>query len=324
MAAADRRTGSFLVARCRPVGAVPQPELSASRAAGLDSLGLRPQFRVKRHPPKIHLTDVPGRRRKDDALPSHRYSTPRYRPSAHALDTHSTGVHALVSDRVAGGATATMTPPLRVQVASPPPALPLSTGFADTLLDRIEARTMLDPASGSSATVTAAGQSSSTNDTYIQVSYTLNGQSATVLDEITVRDPSGLAIVTDSGTEQDYNCQANGLGNYTCGDQRFIQYEVTDQLGAVQVAGIPVSEDLAPGVNTCAVTPTPRGGQTDSSGEVSQPDQLVLCTSACSTGVCPPPGSCQLAVTQKWYANGILVRTNSLVYGCKSITVNGG
>jgi energy-converting hydrogenase Eha subunit C len=82
-------------------------------------------------------------------LPSHRYSTPRYRPSAHALDTHSTGVHALVSERAAGGATATLTP-LRVQMATPSPALPLSTGFADTLLGRIEARTMLDPASRSS------------------------------------------------------------------------------------------------------------------------------------------------------------------------------
>src|SRR6185437_3818769 len=148
-ATADGPIGSSLIARCRPVGAVPQPELSASREVGLDSLGLRPQSRVKCHPPKFHATDVPGRQRKDHALPSHRYSTPRYRPSAHALDTHSTGVHALVSERAAGGATATLTP-LRVQMATPSPALPLSTGFADTLLGRIEARTMLDPASRSS------------------------------------------------------------------------------------------------------------------------------------------------------------------------------
>ncbi|HEX6402476.1 MAG TPA: hypothetical protein VF003_04845 [Pseudonocardiaceae bacterium] len=85
-------------------------------------------------------------------MPSHRYSTPRYRPSAHALDTHTSGAHALVSDRAAGSATATMTP-LRVQVATPSPALPLSTGFVDTLLGRIEARTMLDPASRSSETM---------------------------------------------------------------------------------------------------------------------------------------------------------------------------
>ncbi|MBV8992224.1 MAG: hypothetical protein JO287_00640 [Pseudonocardiales bacterium] len=78
-------------------------------------------------------------------MPSHRYSTPRYRPSAHALDTHTSGVHALVSDRAAGSATATMTP-LRVQVATPSPALPLSAGFAESLLGRIEA---LDPASAS-------------------------------------------------------------------------------------------------------------------------------------------------------------------------------
>ena len=84
-------------------------------------------------------------------MPSHRYSTPRYRPSAHALDTHATGAHALVSDR-AGSATATMAP-LRVQVATPSPALPLNAGFADTLLGRIEVRTMLDPASRSSGSM---------------------------------------------------------------------------------------------------------------------------------------------------------------------------
>jgi hypothetical protein len=81
---------------------------------------------------------APGRRRKDDALPSHRYSTPRYRPSAHALDTSSTGVHALVPDRAASSATATLTR-LRVVETTSSPALPLDTGFAHTLLGRIEA-----------------------------------------------------------------------------------------------------------------------------------------------------------------------------------------
>ncbi|HKS51483.1 MAG TPA: hypothetical protein VJS67_06400 [Pseudonocardiaceae bacterium] len=70
-------------------------------------------------------------------MPSHRYSTPRYRPSAHALDTHSSGVHTLVADRAGSGATATMAP-LRVPVATPSPVLPLGPGFADTLLSRIE------------------------------------------------------------------------------------------------------------------------------------------------------------------------------------------
>lgn len=71
-------------------------------------------------------------------MPSHRYSTPRYRPSAHALDTRTLGVQALISGSATGGATATMTP-LRAPTITPPiPALPLSTGFADTLLRRIE------------------------------------------------------------------------------------------------------------------------------------------------------------------------------------------
>jgi hypothetical protein len=65
------------------------------------------------------------------ALPSHRYSTPRYRPSAHALDTRMLGA--------TGGATATMAPFRTSTIPSPSPALPLGSGFADSLLRRVEA-----------------------------------------------------------------------------------------------------------------------------------------------------------------------------------------
>ena len=117
-----------LWAQCR------KPALSAFWETGSDSLWLRPQLRVRCSP-----IEIPGRRRKDDALPSHRYSTPRYRPSAHALDTRSTGVHALVSDRAASSATATMMRLRIVETTASNPALPLDTGFAQTLLGRIEA-----------------------------------------------------------------------------------------------------------------------------------------------------------------------------------------
>lgn len=126
--------------------------------------------------------------------------------------------------------------------------------------------------------------------------------------------------MTDSGTEQDYNCP-NG---YACGDQRFIQYEVTDALGSVPVAGIPVTEAFTAGSNSCSgvpAMPAPGGGTTATDGEFNQPDHLLLCSPSCSTGQCPVPGSCQLSVTQRWYANGILVRTNALAYGCKNIAV---
>jgi hypothetical protein len=178
-------------------------------------------------------------------------------------------------------------------------------------------------ANGSSATVTAAGQSGSSGDTDVYVSYGFNGESAAEFQPTTVRDPSGLTVVSDSGTQQDYNCLQNGLANYTSGDQRFIQYEVTDGLGVVNVAGIPLTEAFTPGTNTCNAAMHTRGGATLADGEFNAPDQLVMCSNACSSGACPPPGSCVLDETQRWYANGLLVKTNSLAYGCTTITWNG-
>ena len=80
-------------------------------------------------------------------MPSHRYSRPRYRPSAHALDTRTLGPHTLVSDGAAAGATfgfagaptATLTRSVAPSVATPSSAVQRDAGFADTLLRRIEA-----------------------------------------------------------------------------------------------------------------------------------------------------------------------------------------
>lgn len=78
-----------------------------------------------------------------DALPSHRYSRPRYRSSAHARNTHAVGPQTRLSGATAAtgmmfapaGATATMAP----SMAATSSAMPLDAGFADTLLRRIEA-----------------------------------------------------------------------------------------------------------------------------------------------------------------------------------------
>ncbi len=80
-------------------------------------------------------------------MPSHRYSRPRYRPSAHALDTRTLGPHTLVSDGgaasttfgFAGAPTATMTRSIAPSVPQPDSAVQRDAGFADTLLRRIEA-----------------------------------------------------------------------------------------------------------------------------------------------------------------------------------------
>jgi erythrin-vacuolar iron transport family protein len=70
-------------------------------------------------------------------LPSHRYSTPRYRPSAHALDTRTLGVHTLVCSRA--NATATLAPVGAPAISPPRPALHLAGSFAGTMLRRVEA-----------------------------------------------------------------------------------------------------------------------------------------------------------------------------------------
>jgi erythrin-vacuolar iron transport family protein len=82
-------------------------------------------------------------------LPSHRYSRPRYRPSAHALDTKSLGPRTLAPQALvcvgaiagtgvtfmpAGAPTATMAPALD----QPNPPIQRGAGFADTLLRHIE------------------------------------------------------------------------------------------------------------------------------------------------------------------------------------------
>lgn len=91
------------------------------------------------------------------------------------------------------------------------------------------------------------------------------------------------------------------------------------------VAGIPLVEAFgSPSANSCgAGLPSATDTYTDSTGTFQRPDQLALCSTACSTGSCPAPNSCTLSIPQTWSANGILVRTNSIVYGCTYISVNG-
>ncbi len=76
-------------------------------------------------------------------MPSHRYSRPRCRPSAHALNTPAVGPQTKLSGDAAAtgmtfapaGATATMAP----SMAATSSVVALGAGFANTLLHRIEA-----------------------------------------------------------------------------------------------------------------------------------------------------------------------------------------
>lgn len=140
---------------CRgPVGAATEPGLSGSRVRQADSLGFRQQsddIRLRGSLREIVTVDppspVPRRPRKDGRVPSHRYSRPRYRPSAHALDTRTLGLHTLVSnDPAASAAFGFAGAPTATMTRSPAPRVPQTSsvvqqdaGFANTLLRHIEA-----------------------------------------------------------------------------------------------------------------------------------------------------------------------------------------
>lgn len=141
----------------------------------------------------------------------------------------------------------------------------------------------------------------------------------------TVRDPTSLAVVSDSGTQLTYDCPPAD-GGYACGAQRQILYQLRDALGPIAIQGIPLSESFTAGADGCSLNssvPSPGSPFTTSAGDFPNPDKLWLCSTTCSAGSCPPVGSCTAAFTQVWSANGIPVRTNALDYECSKVLVNG-
>jgi erythrin-vacuolar iron transport family protein len=145
-------TNASLVARGGPVGAATQPGFSGFEGITVHSLRFRQQ------PHQIAPREIGPRRsaqgviapplpqaaeERTDALPSHRYSRPRYRPSAHALNAPAMGRQPMVSGGAAAtgmtlrsaGATATVAS----SMAATSPAVQLGAGVVNTLLSRIEA-----------------------------------------------------------------------------------------------------------------------------------------------------------------------------------------
>ena len=140
-----------------------------------------------------------------------------------------------------------------------------------------------------------------------------------------VQVPGSLATVSDTGTVQDFNCNA-AFGIAYNGDRRDILYNLRDQSGSpIQTAGIPVAESFTPISNDCAVldTPTPTSGVTDGLGNFPNVDRLALCSSRClpANASGNPTGSCTLSIFQTWTANSVPVRRNQITYHCSSITV---
>jgi hypothetical protein len=72
-------------------------------------------------------------------LPSHRYSRPRYRPSAHALDTRAVSPQSRLCGDTRAAAGVRFTPAGATATMAPSgPAAQLYAGFADTLLRHVQ------------------------------------------------------------------------------------------------------------------------------------------------------------------------------------------
>jgi hypothetical protein len=174
-----------------------------------------------------------------------------------------------------------------------------------------------------STSQTSTIQSVAAGTATIQVTYTLNSQSASATQNIAIQLPWQLGVTSDTGSTQNYSC---GGVPYMCGVQRLIQYQVQDASSTAVAASMPIYETFGAVSNTCTDlpnTPTPSSGTTDGGGNFPSADQLamksLICLPADGSGV--PQGSCDLVVDQSWYANGYRVRHQRIDYACRTITL---
>jgi hypothetical protein len=153
----------------------------------------------------------------------------------------------------------------------------------------------------------------------VQVTYTSNGKQATAISVGKVQQPGSLGAI--GNTTPQFNCAVQGFAYIT--NERDIQYQVLDTSTVPQplpVLNMTATETLAPGTNTCAVTPpSPTvGAKTGSNGYFPAPDTLRMCSPKCmpADGSGNPTGSCNLSVAQTWTVNGYPVKSDTLTYTC--------
>lgn len=191
----------------------------------------------------------------------------------------------------------------------------------------------LSATTGTSINYTAANQSTSVGDTFIDVTYTVNNLSASMASPlITVHKPNSLSAISDSTNPSGQSCTVKCLanpGSGTCSATtqdcqyssylRTRQYSTLDQFGNrfvnVGISSVVADESLTTTSSTCqnvnfVVRPP-----------VSTPDffdDFWLCHTCCLTG---GPG-CGVSRSQTITVNGITVRQVSINYSCSGVSLN--
>ncbi|HXJ93050.1 MAG TPA: hypothetical protein VMT20_09225 [Terriglobia bacterium] len=185
----------------------------------------------------------------------------------------------------------------------------------------------LGGATSYTVTVTAVAKSNSIGDVPITVTYKLNGQSGTATTNITVEQPTSLALQSDdpNGT---HTC-VSGTGNNTCTQSYFSggsgsytsylrtrTYHIMDQFNPpqwIQGYALQIQESYTTPTGQCAGPPVSIGG---GSG-----DTIVDCFYFCSA-TCQAKGSCSVSSTQTATVNGFNVATESVNWTCSGVTVS--
>ena len=163
-------------------------------------------------------------------------------------------------------------------------------------------------------TVRSARASTSQNDVTVKLTYTLNGQSATATQKLTVVKPASLTV--SSTSKGSYYCSAYSCSTY----RRDLNYKIKDQFGNnFPRWDIWIREAFSGVSSNCSSVlslPNPTNRKASKSGFT---DTFFLCSPSCPQ--CGTGDGCTLTATQKWYVNGFPVQTKRVTVTCTDATV---
>ena len=163
-------------------------------------------------------------------------------------------------------------------------------------------------------TVRSARASTSQNDVTVKLTYTLNGQSATATQKLTVVKPASLTV--SSTSKGSYYCFAYSCSSY----RRTINYKIKDQFrNNFPRWTVWIREAFSGATSNCSqvlATPTPTNKDNSGAGFI---DTFALCTPSCPQ--CGSGNGCAMSFTQKWYVNGFLVQSKRVTLTCTDTTL---
>ena len=165
-------------------------------------------------------------------------------------------------------------------------------------------------------TVHSAGASTSQNDVTVKLTYTLNGQSATATQKLTVVKPASLTV--SSTSKGSYDCSMFGLD---CSSyRRDIAYKVKDQFNHTFPRwNIWIKEAFSGVTSSCSGVLRPTNPTNRRYSDSGFTDTFVLCTPSCPQ--CGSGNGCAVSFTQKWYVNGFPVQSKRVTLNCTDATL---